>query len=100
MFAKTKEIIQEVSIKVNGKITKAYVVGLGVLSSSAAMAVQAGAEGEAAASSVTSGVSTVVSLFGSVWDLISANAYLLTYVGIGLVGAAFGLVRKAKKSVR
>ena len=99
MFAKAKEIIQEVSVKVNGKITKAYVVGLGVLSSSAAMAVQAGAEGEAA-SSVTSGVSTVVSLFGSVWDLISANAYLLTYVAIGLVGAVFGLVRKAKKSVR
>lgn len=96
MFSKAKEKVQEVYVKVNGKMTKAYVIGLGVLSSTTLMTVPASAEGE----SVTSGVSTVISLFGSVWDLISSNPYLLAYVGIGLLGASFGLVKKAKKAVR
>lgn len=98
MFA-AKEVIQKVSVKVNGKITKAYVVGLGILGSSSAMAVQAGAEGETAAS-ITSGVSTVVSLFGTVWELITSNELLLAYAAFGLVGAAWGLIRRARKAVR
>lgn len=77
----------------NGK--KMYLNGLTVLTATSLMTVPASAEGE-----ITSGVSTVVSLFGQLWSLITGNELLLTYAAIGLVGAAFGLIKKAKKSVR
>lgn len=81
----------------NGK--KMYLNGLTGLTAMSLMTVTASAEGETTGS-ITSGINTVVSLFGQLWSLITSNELLLTYAAIGLVGAAFGLVKKAKKSVR
>ena len=48
---------------------------------------------------VTSGVSTVVTLFGQGWTLISENPLAMVFVGGSLVGMIFGIFKKMKKSV-
>lgn len=49
---------------------------------------------------VTAAVSTVTTLVGDVFDLITGNPLLVTFVAIGLVGAAIGLFRRLKRASR
>lgn len=56
------------------------------------------ADGQAA--SITSGVDTVVSVFGKVWDLIVGNQLMLVFVGASLLGIGLGLFRRVKRAAR
>lgn len=50
--------------------------------------------------SITSGVSTVTDVFGSVWTLLTSNTLCMVFVGASLLGVGIGLFRKLKRSVR
>ena len=47
--------------------------------------------------SVTSGVSTITDVVGSVWTLMTSNPLVMVFVGAGLLGVGIGIVRKLTK---
>ena len=49
---------------------------------------------------ITSGVSTIVDLFGQVWTLMTANPLVMVFVGASLVTMTLGIFRKVKKASR
>lgn len=50
--------------------------------------------------SITSGLSTVTSVFGEVWSLMTGNPLIMVFVGASLIGVGVGVFRKLRKSVR
>lgn len=46
---------------------------------------------------ITSGVSTVTELVGSVWTLMTSNPLVMVFVGASLLGVAVGIIRKLTK---
>ncbi|MBR1749609.1 MAG: hypothetical protein IJ740_01825 [Ruminococcus sp.] len=54
----------------------------------------------AADTTLTGGVETITTVFGNVWSLITGNPLALAFVGASLLGAALGLFRRLKRSVR
>lgn len=51
------------------------------------------------ATTITSGISTVVEVFGQCWDLMLANPLIMVFVGSSLIGVGIGVFRKLKKGV-
>ena len=49
---------------------------------------------------ITTGVSTVTTLVGDVFGMITGNPVLTVFLGFGLVGGAIGVFRKLKSSAR
>ncbi len=49
---------------------------------------------------ITSGLSTVTSLFSQIWTLMTGNPLIMVFVGGSLVGVGVGVFRKLRKSVR
>ena len=47
---------------------------------------------------ITSGVSTIVDLFGQVWTLMISNPLIMVFVGASLVTMALGIFKKVKNS--
>ena len=47
--------------------------------------------------SITSGVSTITDVVGSVWTLMTSNPLVMVFVGAGLLGVGIGIVRKLTK---
>lgn len=45
-------------------------------------------------------LSVIPTFFTAAWDCISSNPLTASFVGLSLVGGAFGLFRKAKKAAR
>lgn len=52
------------------------------------------------ATTITSGISTVVEVFGQCWDLMLANPLIMVFVGTSLIGVGIGVFKKLKKGVR
>ena len=48
-------------------------------------------------STITSGVSTITSLVGDVWTLMTSNPLVMVFVGASLLGVAIGIIRKLTK---
>ena len=49
---------------------------------------------------VTTGISTVTTLVGDVFDMITSNPVLTVFLGFVLVGGAIGVFRKLKSSAK
>lgn len=49
---------------------------------------------------ITSGLSTVTSLFGEIWTLMTGNPLIMVFVAGSLVGVGIGVFRKLRKAVR
>lgn len=49
---------------------------------------------------ITSGIDTVIEVFGQCWDLMLANPLIMVFVGSSLIGVGVGIFRKLKKGVR
>ena len=47
--------------------------------------------------SITSGVTTITDVVGSVWTLMTSNPLVMVFVGAGLLGVGIGIVRKLTK---
>lgn len=48
---------------------------------------------------ITSGISTVIEVFGQCWDLMLANPLIMVFVGSSLIGVGIGVFRKLKHGV-
>ena len=46
---------------------------------------------------ITSGVSTVTSVVGDVWTLMTGNPLIMVFVGAALLGVGVGIIRKLTK---
>ena len=46
---------------------------------------------------ITSGVSTITTLVGDVWSLMTGNPLVMVFVGAALLGVAVGIIRKLTK---
>ncbi len=46
---------------------------------------------------ITSGVSTITTLVGDVWTLMTGNPLVMVFVGAALLGVAIGIIRKLTK---
>lgn len=51
----------------------------------------------AAATGITSGVSTITELVGQVWTLMTGNPLIMVFVGAALLGVAIGIIRRLTK---
>ncbi len=49
---------------------------------------------------ITSGINTVIEVFGQCWDLMLANPLIMVFVGSSLIGVGIGVFRKLKRGVR
>lgn len=49
---------------------------------------------------VTTGVTSAVTILGSIGDVIGDNPVLFAFVGLSLIGAGFAAFAKAKRSVK
>lgn len=49
---------------------------------------------------ISSFLSVIPTFFSAAWDCVSSNPLTAAFVGLSLVGGAFGLFRKAKKAAR
>ena len=52
------------------------------------------------ASLLTTAGTAITSGIGIVWNIATANPLLTFFVGASVIGVAFGMFRKAKRSVR
>lgn len=55
--------------------------------------------GEATSTSITSGIETVIAIFGQCWDLMLANPLIMVFVGASLIGVGVGVFRKLRSAV-
>ena len=46
---------------------------------------------------ITSGVSTITEVVGSVWTLMTSNPLVMVFVGAGLLGVGIGIIRRLTK---
>lgn len=49
---------------------------------------------------ITTGVTTITTIIGDVFTIITSNALLATFAGAGLLSAGIGLFAKLKSSAR
>ena len=54
-------------------------------------------DGASSGTAITSGVSTITELVGSVWTLMTSNPLVMVIVGASLLGVAVGIIRKLTK---
>ncbi len=47
--------------------------------------------------SITSGISTITEVVGSVWTLMTSNPLVMVFVGAGLLGVGIGIIRRLTK---
>lgn len=50
--------------------------------------------------SITSGIPTVIEIFGQCWDLMLANPLIMVFVGTSLIGVGVGIFRKLRRATR
>ena len=48
---------------------------------------------------ITSGVSTVVEIFGQIWSLMTGNPLIMVFIGASLLGVGVGVFRKLRSAV-
>lgn len=53
--------------------------------------------GETTSTAITSGISTVTEVTGSVWTLMTGNPLVMVFVGAALLGVGIGIIRKLTK---
>ena len=49
---------------------------------------------------ITSGLSTVIEVFGKCWELMLNNPLIMVFVGSSLIGVGVGIFRKLRRATK